>query len=121
VRATVWVLAATLIVTDASPCPADGLTCTHAASLVADHEHSRAACTVAENCAPPAGTFDDVVDNVVWQRAGSGPDNSVMLVLPQPVASQAATAAVANAHELGGRMTRPNAWFRPSPVLRFGP
>src|SRR5918999_6064328 len=97
-RATVCVLAATVMVSVASPCPADGLTCTHDASLVAAHEHSRAACTVAESCPPLDGTVGDVVDKVVSHRTGSGPVNSVTLVLPQPAASQAATAAVANAH-----------------------
>jgi hypothetical protein len=49
-------LAATDTVTWASPWPAFGLSATHAASLVALHEHSRAADTVACTFVPDAGT-----------------------------------------------------------------
>jgi hypothetical protein len=55
-RATAVSLAATATVTCASPCPASGLSASHAASLVALQEHSRAADTVACTFVPVAGT-----------------------------------------------------------------
>jgi hypothetical protein len=57
-RATAAPFLPIVIVNDASPCPADGATSSHAASVDAVHEHSRAVITAAVNRAPSAEIDD---------------------------------------------------------------
>jgi hypothetical protein len=49
----------TVSVRAVSPCPLSGDTRSQGASLVAVHEHSRAALTVADSCPPLEGTGED--------------------------------------------------------------
>ena len=83
VRVVAALFSATVNVNDASPWPLAGDTRIQDASLVAVHEHSRAAPTVTDSCAPLAGTGDSGVATEVWQRTALGPVTSVTAVLPQ--------------------------------------
>jgi hypothetical protein len=67
------VFAAAVMVTDDSPWPELGLTCSQDAVLDADQLHSRAALTVTLTPPPDAGNVGAGLPSDVWQRTAAGP------------------------------------------------
>ena len=92
-RALACGLAETVTVSDASPCPDAGATCSHDASADALQLHSRAATTGTVRRPPVAVTELLAVPNDVWQRASEGAVTSETLVAPQPIVAAASKSA----------------------------
>jgi hypothetical protein len=83
-RGAATVFSAAVSVSDASPWPLRGVTCSHATSVAASHAHSRVVLTVTLTRTPDAASDPGTPFTVVPHLTGVGPVDCDTSVPPQP-------------------------------------